>query len=292
MSQHGQVVFLLLILIAFFAFAGFVIKNPPDEATVSQPESSERGETTAPADQNAENPPAGEPEEYEEPEDTQIPSSERTGSVYISNISRSYGDRPMRITLKSNLNEGETVNIDDWEIKGNDGRVFIPEAVNFYQIPGPNDSGDIVLEPGHTVTIYLGIKSPLSKNFRLNKCTGYLNENYDFLYSLPNECPLPEKDDYKHLSGECQNYIRQMGRCERPDPNVTNSFLGEQGNECREFVNEFFNIGNCYRYFKGDSDFLKKEWRVWIDRENVFDPQHDWLKILNKGGQIIDDYTY
>ena len=295
MKEHAQVIFLIFLCVGFLLLAKYILKSSPAGEQTAEPNGTveeqitEPGETKKPAQPQQPEPSS---DETSAPEEILPPPENREGTVYISGVATAWGDRPIRITLRTNLKEGETVNIDDWEIEGNDGKISIPEAVNYYEIPSLNKSGPIILEPGHYIIIYVGEESPISKNFRLNKCTGYLNDRGEFEWQLPNECPLPEKGDYKHLSGECQNYIRSLNRCELPDPNVTNSFIGEEGNECRAFVNSFFNVKNCYEYYEDQGNLLKNEWRVWINYQNVFDKNHDWLKLLNKEGKIIDEYTY
>lgn len=293
MGHHGQIIFLLLVLVAFFAFSGFVLKDAPKRSDVPPVNTSSREKVVFPEKESSSGDKTVSVPEEEKTETPQVAPSERDGSVQIYGVTRSSANRPVKIVLKANLQEGEEVDIDNWEIRGNDGSVFIPQAVKYYRIPGTNEEGDIVLEAGHSVTMYLGMLSPISKNLQLNKCTGYLNQKYDFkYYPLPEECPLPDKDDYKYLSGECQDYIKRIGRCEIPPSEETNAFFGESGNRCREFINGFFNTTNCYNSFREDEDFLKGEWRVWLPYKSAFDSDHDWLKLLNTEGKVIDEYTY
>ena len=285
MKDHAQFLILLALVVGFVIFANFVYKKQAPKIQSRQPSINSSQNIQQEKDSQNKNDSV-----TEKTSDSSSDSVKNT--VAISGFRRSYGDQPARITLRSKLEKGGAVVITDWQIKGNNGRVFIPEAVKFYRINGTNDQGAIVLQPGDYVNVYIGGMSPIGKNFRLNKCTGYLNEDYDFQYSIPNECPRPEKDNYKHLSGECQNYIQSLSRCELPDPDSVNSFRGEGGNLCREFINDYFTINNCYKTYKDDPDFLGHEWRVWINRSRVFDSQHDWLRLINNNGEIVDEYTY
>ncbi len=218
------------------------------------------------------------------------PPAEREGAVYISGVSRSSDGLSARVTLRTKLNAGERVNVTGWMLQTNERRLYLPEAVRMYQVDGVNTEGDIVLEPGTYLTLYAGSMSPIGYNFRVNKCMGYLNERYDM--SLPNECPLPTRDaTYQTLAGWCQNYIRSLSRCELPDPAVTNEWRGEEGNACREFVYGFFTIDHCYESFSGD-EILDNEWRVWVNASEVFDPRHDWVRLINAKGDVIDSYVY
>ena len=220
-----------------------------------------------------------------------IPPSERSGAVYVSSVRRASTNRPDSIRLGTRLKEGETVNITGWKIVTNDGSIYLPKAVSFYRIGGTNTETDLILERGNYVEVSFS-KSPMEKNFRLNMCTGYLNDRYEFDRSIPENCPLLERDEYKHLSGECQNYIRSLGRCELSDPNVTNSFRGEEGNECRLFINDRINVTECYESSQDDPRFFSDEWRVWLGQWDIIDSLHDYIRLFNQEGLLIDEYSY
>ncbi len=229
------------------------------------------------------------PDSVVKPEN-KIPPSQRSGAVKIS-FNRGYGSNSPTAVLTANLEEGEQVDITGWRLASNTGEIRIPQAVPFYVVySSNNNAGDIVLGPRDKAVIYFGAQSPIGKNFRLNRCTGFLNKIAEFSPPLPNDCYLPAKDDYRHLSGECQNYIMSLRRCELPDTNKTNQFQGELGNQCRSFINDNFGINACYRH-KQEPDFLSNEWRVWIEQD-IFDKYHDDIRLLNPQNQVIDEYVY
>jgi len=277
--MRGAAIFVLLL------FVGIVV------AFVISAASKSIGGMAVPADLNSGGEAGGETDEPESgPEAAVLPES-REGSVYISDVSVYDSGRKARVVLRTNLAEGESVDITSWMIRTNKRRLFIPEAVRVYRVGGSNSEGHIVLDKGNYVILYAGGSSPVGRNFRVNACTGYLNNRYEFEASLPNDCPLPERDSYKHLAGWCQDYIRSMERCGLPDANETNEWRGDDGNACRSFVYDFFNVDNCYRSFS-ESELLSDEWRVWVGAEYVFDRRHDWVKLVNKEGRVIDDYVY
>jgi hypothetical protein len=223
---------------------------------------------------------------------TNIFPFEREGVLQISSVSLGGDDRPTRINLRSNLKEGEILSITDWKIRTNSNYFLIPEVVNYYVINEDNKRDPVILNPGDNVIIYVGEKSPVNNNFRLNKCLGYLNDRVDLYSSINNECPLPERDDYKNFSGECQNVIRSFRRCELPDVNEMNTIKFSDSNECRDYIYNFFNIKNCYDTYKNDENFLDNELWLWINRSGIFDPHHDWVRIENTQGKVIDEYSY
>lgn len=215
----------------------------------------------------------------------------REGSVIISSVQRNESPTsPQSITLRARLSAGEEVNVTGWRIESNSRSFLVPQAVDYYRVDSGNIEGDIILKNREEVKIYLD-KGVLPHNLRLNKCTGYLSRNYDTKPSLPKNCPQVPRESYVHLSGSCQNYIRSIGRCELPDPAVTNTFRGSEGNECRSFVNSVFNAGYCYENYGNNPDFLSDEWWVWVDRD-ILDPLHDRIRLYNREGKLIDEFIY
>ena len=115
-----------------------------------------------------------------------IPSGFNRGqlSPYFGkiNISASYAYNyinPSEIKLSSSLSNNEKVNITGWRIKTNYGEIIIPQAINVYDPSWLSLQEDIILSTNNYVNIYLSI-NPINKNFRLNKCMGYLQNDYIF----------------------------------------------------------------------------------------------------------------
>lgn len=232
-------------------------------------------------------------DDLEEVEPT-TPTSQREGVVSISSVRNSSSfNRSQEIRLRANLDDDEVVDITGWIIQTNEKTIKIPKGVNFYDVTSSNNEEDIILDEGDSVKIYFD-EGPISKNLRLNKCTGYLNEKNDLDNFFPNDCPRVDKEEYRHLSGSCQDYINDInGDCVTPDAETLNSFPGsDEGNACRQFLSSHFNAGYCMRENKNDSDFLSDEWRVWIDENRVLDFQHDWIRLYNKNGILIDERDY
>ena len=194
-----------------------------------------------------------------------------------------YADRSMK----------QPVDVTGWSVRGNkSGSVFIPRAVSDYT---PNTFGtpqntNIMLESGGRVYVY-GSQSTLGKNFRLNKCMGYLNENYKFDPSLPNECPRIDSGRLALLSGKCQDFVRSMNTCATPKPDDFNRISGFVEDECRVLINKQNHI-SCYNDNYNSANFFSKEWRTWNSDPMTFDTYHDRLVLFDKQGLVVDEYTY
>ena len=138
------------------------------------------------------------------------------------------------------------------------------------------------------VYIYSSV-SAFGRNLRLNKCTGYLENTYDFIPSLPRNCPTIPRSEMYYLKGSCQNYLNSLSSCKVPDPNNTIVAWDEN---CRQFVERAnINYKGCFDRYRTDPDFLSKEWWVWIGI-NILDPYHDRVLLLDKNGLLVDIYIY
>jgi len=207
--------------------------------------------------------------------------------IRISSLSYStWGSYPAYITLSASLTKDEAMNITGWRIKGNLENILIPQAIEVYDPSGFGGLADIVLKNYQTVNFYSSF-SPISRNFRLNKCAGYLEEIYDFNPPLPRNCPYVNRTEISNLSGVCQSYILSLSSCKMPETNLTVTLYDEN---CRVYLNNL-NYRGCFNRYRLDPDFLSSEWRVWVGR-NILDPNHDQVLLLDKNNLLVDIYTY
>jgi len=147
-----------------------------------------------------------------------------------------------------------------------------------------------VVSGNNYVNIYSGF-SPINRNLRLNKCTGYLENNFTFNPSLPQDCPSISRSEISYLSGQCQSYLLSLWGCKLPDYSFYNLLPGnDDGNNCRNFLNNI-NYTSCLQKHRSEADFMSNEWRVWIN-ENILDSQHDRVLLFDTQGQLVDQYTY
>lgn len=207
----------------------------------------------------------------------------RIGSVSPGSP-RSYG----QVYLTTNLKEGEAVNVTGWLIKGKRGSHFIPQAVEVYGPLGLTSPGDIVLKKGHILNIYSS-KSVIGQNLRLNKCTGYLENLFDFIPALPRDCPktYSDRSELYEFSGQCEDYVRSLGVCRMPEMN----FLWLTGDsKCRDFLDKV-NYRGCFDKYRPEADFLSREWRVWTG-SRFLDERHDRVLLFDKNGLLVDERGY
>lgn len=213
--------------------------------------------------------------------------------IRISSVSRSWGaytPAQIRLSASFSYSQNESINITGWKIKSNRRDIIIPQAIEVYSPLVWETEKDIILSRNNYVNIYSNT-SPFNRNLRLNKCTGYLENIYDFNPSLPQDCPSISRDEYRHLSGQCQSYLMSLGRCKLPSASFSNSLPGtSEGNACRVFLNTISH-GSCFQKYRYNADFLSNEWRVWVNTD-ILDPFHDRILLYDRAGLLVDEYSY
>lgn len=167
--------------------------------------------------------------------------------------------------------------------------INIPQAVEILYMQSGDLSKNLILEPGKSVSIFSGISS-VGKNFRLNKCTGYFNNYYNFSPKLPEECPKPIDQDIAGLSSNCRNYIKSLKSCAPPN---TSDLKVTYDSQCTNYLIGTFNYSNCVANYQVFPDFLRNDWYVYLNRSLEFwNDLHDEAKLLDKSGYIITSYSY
>ncbi|MFA5099048.1 MAG: hypothetical protein WC461_02420 [Candidatus Paceibacterota bacterium] len=211
----------------------------------------------------------------------------RISSAYSS----SFSGYPSQIQIYSSLSKDDKVNISGWKIKSNNGKeIVIPQAVNLYDLSGFLYDSNVVISASANVSIY-GNTSVINRNLRLNKCIGYLENDYEFIPQLPRNCPQVSRSSVQYLSGACQSYVLSLGSCQLPDVSFYNSLPGnDDGNACRVFLSNI-NYNSCIKDHRNDSDFYLNDWRIWVGK-NILDPQHDAVKLFDNNGLLVDQYVY
>lgn len=218
-----------------------------------------------------------------------LTSSYGKGKVRISGASPSYSfSYPSTITLYATLNTDEKVNIGGWRIKTKREEVIMPQAIEVYEPSGLAPSQDITLKYGDYVYLYSS-KSSINRNFKTNKCMGYLENTYRFQPPLSTSCPAlyRSRSDIVDFTSRCQDYITSLYSCVEPSPAPP---VPVDDTACRDFLRQV-NYGGCFNKYSKDADFLSREWKIYLNL-NPLDPSHDRVQLINKSGTVVDEYFY
>ncbi len=256
-------------------------------------------------------------------------------SIYFKQVKISRGNAPYEyqpgkeyITLEASHGNDAPINITGWYLKnGRDQRfsvpnyptnktpvagvsetAIIPGAVSIFMANGSNqNSTPIILPPGGEVAVvtgnvYSGNSFPINASFRVNKCSGYLEDlkNYNFYPALNSNCPNPEDEpEVRQLDRECRDFVEGYPGCRTPEfkrvdsENLVDGSPEDLSRQCRDFMTERFNYNTCVARHSGDSDFFEDEWRVFLGRRwELWAKEDEVITLYDSFGKMVDQIEY
>ena len=273
-------------LLGFLKMRASVSQQESDQAeteTTSQTPSSNTPSNSYPPSQNQEK-----SVPIPEPIPTSPTISPYIGKVEINRVRTASSYRPSLITLNIRPYKGEPINITGWTIKTRKGNFIIPKGVEKYQSSG--SLRNIVIT--ESLYVYLiGDTNPLgrNKNFRTNKCFGYLSLSRDFYPYARGYCSRPKLEDVSHLNPYCQEYIIHQYGCQMPD--YSDDFKISTDSQCVSYILDYFTYNGCYKNHFQDKDFLNNYWHIYIGK-NIVQEYHDTVYLYDQYGLLVDKYSY
>lgn len=193
------------------------------------------------------------------------------------------------IEIKASSGNSSQIDITNWTVEGKRGLdLKIPQAVRLYQSNQVNWKENVFLMPGDKAIIATG-HSPIGDSFLLNKCSGYFSQFQSFSPNILLQCPYPKNEEWSFsLSDDCLDYIDRLPKCEA---NFTHPFYLE--NNCIEAINKTLNYNKCVDLHKSDDDFYKKEWRIYLGRdEELWKDRRENIVLRDSKGKIVDEISY
>jgi hypothetical protein len=168
----------------------------------------------------------------------------------------------------------------------------IGDGVVVYYPNTLNSTEPVFLAPGETAYI-ISKRSPFGYSFKTNKCMGYLNKgNQNFVIGLSYNCPhilsypLPARPNA--FNDNCLDFLNGVPTC-----TDRISYPSGLQPECKIFVEERSNYNRCIADFKNDKDFLERNWRVYLGRdESLWKGRREIIDLLDTKNNILSTYTY
>jgi len=216
--------------------------------------------------------------------------SPQAGMVSFESVHRSDGVsiKDEFLVLMTEARAANSVNISGWTLKNTHGKkVSIGSAAYFPKAGYINFESDIILLPGERVIVSSG-QSPIGNSFRVNACSGYLEQFQDFIPPLSSSCPKPlllQEADL--LDDTCRRYISSLPNCEFP-ASLPQGLSGV----CVEHINEHLNYNGCSLDYQNVKNFYKEEWRVFLGQEERFLSGTGAVILLDINGLYVDRAIY
>lgn len=223
-------------------------------------------------------------------------SSPYRGFVHLSNGAAQESDPDREyLTIIVDTNFRGTVPISGWHLESpvSGTRVAIGNGSPLYTSGQTQDQSTIALVPGERALITTG-RSPVGASFKLNSCTGYLEQFQDFSPQLPQTCPDPAKESEVITQGQgamsdaCLDYLDTLPRCTIPIK-IPNGL----GASCYPYLTGRINYSACVSLHHTDKHFEKNEWRIFLGYEReLWKQRRDIVTLLDANGRIVDAINY
>jgi len=195
------------------------------------------------------------------------------------------------ITLSSDYDLESKISITGWKLRSRltGTTVTIPAGTNLYLPNGQSQVKNIEIDADQDVYVLSSI-SPITESFRLNICSGYHTQFYDFVPYISRSCPDPIDDapkySYSQENQACLDFIEDMDNCRTQTESLPNF-----NSSCTEYINLKVNYPSCVDFHKNDKDFYKDEWRVYLGKPSpIWRNSREIIDLLDQDGKIVDTY--
>ncbi len=220
--------------------------------------------------------------------------SEYYGQVTIVYVNRSGDPSQEYITIHAN-NISKTILITGWTLKSlsSGASATIPKATVLFFTGISNAEGNIYLSPLETVYLVTGL-APNGVSFKVNKCTGYLQQFQTFIPYINNQCPRAQDEDLSAIpkrveNDACFDYIDSIGQCRTQTENLPANW----SYECKNFIGKKLTYSSCIDNHKNDGDFYKAEWRVYLKRnEPLWKNRREDIVLYDLNGKVVSELKY
>lgn len=220
--------------------------------------------------------------------------SEYYGKVSMAYVNRSNDPSQEYMTIRVS-NTSKTIPITGWKLASLSSgvSVTIPRATYLFFTGINNAEGDIYLTDGDTMYLITGLP-PNGLSFKVNKCSGYLQQFQTFIPYISNQCPLARNEDLSSIpkrveNDACFDYIDSIGQCRTQTENLP----GGLSYECKNFILKKLNYSSCIDTHKNDRDFYQHEWRVYLKRsEPLWKERREDIVLYDLNGKIVSELKY
>jgi hypothetical protein len=164
-------------------------------------------------------------------------------------------------------------------------RATIPYGTQQFVAGGVSPQEAITLFGGERAYISSG-RSPVGTSFKVNACSGYLEQFQSFTPTLSNSCPLIANEVPGSLSGSaCSNYLATIGSCQTPlDLSLAKQYGGDA---CTAFITAHANYNGCVAFHKNEPVFRKPEWRIYLNQTGPLWTSSKTINLLDTQGRIL-----
>lgn len=214
--------------------------------------------------------------------------------IFLRNITQGRETLPDKeyIEIKASGRNKQPVFITGWMLENtSSGRLPIGNASPLPYLSQVNQESPLFIGNNESSYVVTG-RSPIGVSFRVNSCSGYLEQFQDFSPPLQIACPSP-LDGVNlaafNLDQLCIDYINRIPRCTTNTGSLPNTL----SSSCVSFINSRVNYNSCVDAHKNDSGFYQPEWRLFLKQTSEFwNNSKETVKLFDLGGKLVDMMNY
>ncbi len=218
-----------------------------------------------------------------------------SGQINIYYVNRGADASQEYVTMQVNSQAKLPISVTGWKIKSlsTGNSITIPKASYLYFQGQVNSEENVFLIPGDLVYIVTG-SSPNGASFRINKCSGYLSQFQTFTPYISTYCPAPRDEDISSIpkspnNDACLDYINSFPNCRIQTENLPTNW----SYECTNFISKKINYPSCVETHRGDADFYKPEWRIFLKHtDKLWKDRRESLVLYDNQGKIVSTLEY
>ena len=213
--------------------------------------------------------------------------------IYLSDIdgARKSISNGEFIEITSSFENKNLINITNWLVKNSQReKLYIGKASKLPYLNRINRESSLYIKPGEKAIISTG-RSPIGVSFKVNKCSGYLEQFQDFTPPLSSQCPHPLSNpnlgSYS-LDDGCLSYITSIPSCQTPlNPPLDLSV------SCLYFIEEEINYNSCVNTYNNSPIFYEPEWRIYLKQtKGMWNNLKEKIDILDSNEKMVDTIWY
>ncbi|HUD04014.1 MAG TPA: hypothetical protein VMR73_00790 [Candidatus Paceibacterota bacterium] len=156
----------------------------------------------------------------------------------------------------------------------------------------PYSESSIYVSPGDVILLSTEI-SPIKTSFRVNKCSGFLNQLYSFTPAILKLCPTASALLTKFGPANdtsCIAYAKTVPQCTAVASSAVPINLSSA---CKTFVEQTLTYNGCVESTQNDSDFYENEYRVFLGSQNeLWGNSTDAIGLFDTKGGLVGGLTY
>ena len=220
--------------------------------------------------------------------------------VYFTTVSTGLGTETpsvQYVTIESARDLTAPITLTGWSLQSarSGARFPLPQATRTFVMGQVPVFAPVQLDPGAQATITTGV-SPIGTSFRVNSCSGYLDQFQSFVPSLDTySCPRPSDElpatleNYEAYGDACISFVSSLPSCHF----YTNTFPSDISYACKAFVQQALTYNGCVERNRWRPSFVTKDWRLFLGQpKEVWAHEHDVIRLLDSAGRTVDVWSY